>query len=178
MKSPKIRSLCAVLLALGGLGAATARANEPAFYAGGSLGVPRYQDSVNGVSGSGNGASGKVFGGYQITPNVGVEVGYADLGHIDNSTGRVDGRAGYVDAVGTLPLGDKFSLIGSAGVTHVDLDTSAGDGSGNGLKLGLGAQYALTGNLALRAEAERYHASAFDAKPDIDQYTVGLRLRF
>ena len=60
----------------------------------------------------------------------------------------------------------------------VNLDTSNGDSRGNGLKLGLGAQYSLTGNVALRGEWERYHPSAFGNKPNIDQYTVGVRVGF
>ena len=60
----------------------------------------------------------------------------------------------------------------------VNLDTSNGDSRGNGLKLGLGAQYSLTSNVALRGEWERYHPSAFGNKPNIDQYTVGVRVGF
>ena len=50
--------------------------------------------------------------------------------------------------------------------------------TGNGLKVGLGAQYALTPKLALRAEWERYRPETFNTKPNIDQYTVGVRVAF
>jgi len=177
MKVRTFKPIAAALLVVGSLGATAAQANG--LYGGAALGVPRYQDDINGVSGSGNGASGKVFGGYQFNPYFALEAGYADLGHVDNSTGRINGRAEYLDAVGMLPLGSsKFSLLGSVGATHVNLDTSAGDDGGNGVKLGLGAQYALTDNIAFRAEAERYHADAFGTKPDIDQYTIGVRFGF
>jgi len=89
-----------------------------------------------------------------------------------------DGRAEYVDAVGTLPLTENFSLLGSVGMNHVNYDTSNGDGNGNGLKLGVGAQYALSNNVALRAQADRYHADAFGEKPDVDQFTVGVKVGF
>ena len=42
----------------------------------------------------------------------------------------------------------------------------------------LGAQYALTPKVALRAEWERYQTRAFNTKPDIDQYTVGVKVSF
>jgi len=178
MNPRTIKSVLAGLVVAGSLGAASARAADSGFYVGGSIGAGRYQDSVNGVSGNGDGASGKVYGGYQINPYVGVEGGYADLGHVDNGTGRVDGRAEYFDVVGSLPLGANFALLGSVGLAHVNLDTSAGDGSGNGPKFGLGAQYSLSDHFALRAQAERYRADAFGEKPDVDQYTVGVRYTF
>ncbi len=147
-------------------------------YAGASLGAPHFQDSVNGVTGDGSGLSGKLFAGYQFSPYFALEAGVADLGHIDNASGRVNSHAEYLDAVATAPLSDKWSLLGRMGLAHASLNTSNGDGRGNGLKLGLGAQYALTSNVALRSEVERYRADAFGAKPNVDQYTVGLKVAF
>ena len=147
-------------------------------YLGLSVGAPHYQDGVNGVSGDSSGLSGKLFGGYQLNPNFALEAGVADLGHIENSTGRVTSHGEYIDAVGIAPLNDKFSLLGSLGLAHVDANTSNGDGSGNGLKLGLGAQYALSRNVALRGEVERYRPDVFDAKTNIDQYSLGVKVAF
>ena len=149
-----------------------------AVYGGASLGTPRYEDSVNGVTGHGSDISGKLCGGYQFTPNFALEAGVAGLGHIDNATGRARGHGEYLDAVGIAPLNDKWSLLGRIGVAHVSLNTTNGDDSGNGLKLGLGAQYALTPKVALRAEWERYQPRTFGTRPDIDQYTVGIRVGF
>ena len=153
-------------------------AHVEGLYVGASLGTPRYPDGVNGISGNGSGLSGKLFGGYQLAPNFALEAGAADLGHIDNGNGKVDGRSVFLDAVGIAPLNDKWSLLGRLGVAHVNLDTSAGDSGGSGLKLGLGAQYSLTSNIALRGEWERYHPSVFGDKPNIDQYTFGVRVGF
>jgi len=178
MNSLAFKSLVAAAVAVCSVGTATAYAADNGFYLGGSLGFSRYHDSINGVSGDGTPFSGKVFGGYQINRYMGVEAGYADLGRVDNSTGNINGHAEYLDAVGTLPLGDRFSLLGSAGFAHVGFDTSAGDGSGNGLKLGVGAEYALTENVALRALAELYRPDTFNERPDIAQYTLGARVAF
>lgn len=122
--------------------------------------------------------SGQLFGGYQLTPNFSLEAGAADLGHIDNGNGKVDGRSVFLDAVGIVPLNDKWSLFGRLGVAHVNLDTPGGDSGGNGLKLGLGVQYSLTSTTALRCEWERYYPSVFGDKPTIDQYTFGVRVGF
>jgi OmpA-OmpF porin, OOP family len=178
MNSKPVVRVLAFILVAGGLAAGTASAAESGAYVGAGVGATHDEDSINGVSGQGNAVSGKLYGGYQFNRYAGIEGGYTDLGHINNSTGTINGRAAYLDAVGTLPLTDKFSLLGSVGVAHANLDTSNGDDSGNGLKLGVGAQYALTDNVALRAQAERYRVDAFGAKPDIDQYTVGVRYAF
>ena len=157
---------------------ATVPAHAEGLYLGGALGVPHFGDTINGVSGKGSGMSGKLFGGYQLTPNFAIEAGVADLGHISSASGTLQGRGEYLDAVGLILLDNKWSLLGSLGLAHVNLDTSNGDGSGNGLKLGLGAQYALASNVALRGEWERYHPSAFGDKPNIDQFTLGVRVGF
>jgi OmpA-OmpF porin, OOP family len=176
MKFRRLRPLVAAAVAAVSLGAVSAQAEG--LYVGASLGSPHYPDSVNGIAGSGSGLSGKVFGGYQLTPNFALEVGAADLGHIDNSNGRVDGRSVFLDAIGIAPLTDKWSLLGRLGVAHVNLDTSAGDGSGSGLNVGLGAQYALTSSIGLRGEWERYRPSVFGDKPNVDQVSFGVRVGF
>jgi len=73
----------AALLVIAGIGAAHAEGA----YIGGSIGTPDYKNSVNGIDGDGSGVGGKVFGGYQFTPNVAIEGGLFNLGHIDNANG-------------------------------------------------------------------------------------------
>jgi OOP family OmpA-OmpF porin len=153
-------------------------AHAEGLYVGGSIGVPHYGDGVAGIAGDGSGASGKVFGGWQLNPNFALEGGLASLGHISNANGSVHGHATYLDAVGLLPLGASFSLLGSMGVTHVNLNTSNGDDSGVGLKLGLGAEYALSSKVSLRGEYENYRASEFGSHPAVGQYTFGVRVGF
>ncbi|MEY4749214.1 MAG: hypothetical protein RIQ60_1428 [Pseudomonadota bacterium] len=167
-------------LALGGasLGAQASMFSADQAYAGGNLGAPHYADSVNGVSGDGQGLVGKLYGGYQLLPSVAVEAGIARLGHIDNTSGTLHSRATYVDAVGALPLYGSWSLLGRAGLAHVGLDTSNGNDSGNGLKLGLGAQYDFKRQVALRGEWERYLPDTFGAHPAIDQFSVGVKVGF
>ena len=162
--------------------AVTGFLNVPAhgegLYLGGSLGAPHFPDTVNGVDGGSSGVSGKLFGGYQVNPNFAVEAGIADLGRISNGTGSIRSHGEYLDAVGLLPLGHDFSLLGSAGLAHVNLNTSNGDSSGAGLKLGLGGEYALNRNVSLRGEYEHYRADAFGGHPGIGQYTFGVRVGF
>lgn len=176
MKMPKSGVVAATVLVVAQLGALPAHAEG--LYAGGSLGGTNYPNDVNGIDGGSSNVSGKLFGGYQFTPNFALEAGAADFGRARAHGDRVDGHALFLDAVGILPLDEQWSLLGRVGVAHADLNTSTGDANGTGLKVGLGAQYALSHNVALRAEWERYHPSLFGQHPDIDQYTVGLRIGF
>jgi OOP family OmpA-OmpF porin len=176
MKNRNYFSLIAAGFTTLGLGLPTAHAD--AVYAGAAMATPDYRHNVNGVDGSGTGLSGSIFGGYQFTPNFALEAGVADLGRVRNTSGKIDGHAEYIDAVGLVPVGDKFALLGSVGATHVDLNTSNGDSSGNGVKLGVGAQYALTRNVALRGEYVRYDAQAFDVRTPIYQPTFGVSVAF
>jgi OOP family OmpA-OmpF porin len=176
MKVHPVKTVLAAALLATSLGAMAAPADD--VYVGGSLGTTRYPNAVNGIAGHGSGLSGKLFGGYQLTPNFALEAGVADLGRIHNGATQVDGRGIYLDAVGLYPVDGKWSLLGRVGAAHVKLDSSNGDSAGNGLKLGLGAQYALTSQLALRGEWERYRPGVFGGKPNIDQFTAGVRVGF
>lgn len=168
--------LVAATLAAGSFSAVAALPDGP--YAGAGLGMPHFQDNVNGVSVNGAGLSGKLYGGYQFSSHFALEAGAADLGRAGNRSGNLDAHGVYIDALGIVPVYEKWSLLGRVGVTRVNLNTSNGSSGGNGLKVGAGAQYDLTIRVALRGEWERYHPSAFDGNPNIDQVTFGLRIAF
>jgi OOP family OmpA-OmpF porin len=166
----------ALVVATASLGAFAAPAND--FYVGGSVGATDYPSTVNGVGGGTSNVNGKLFGGYQLTPNVAVEAGLVELGRTRSATGSLNGYGGFVDAVGTWPLGDKWSALGRVGLASTSVRTTAGNDTGTGLKVGLGLQYALTDKVALRGEWERYDARLFGTRPHIDQYTIGLKVGF
>src|SRR6516162_6838652 len=81
-----------------------AAAHADGFYAGGSLAAPHFGDNINGLSIGNSGVSGKLFGGYQPTPSFGVELGLADLVHINDVNGSIKSHGEYIDGVGLLPL--------------------------------------------------------------------------
>lgn len=142
----------------------------------------------------------KLFGGYQVNKNFAVEAGYFDLGQfgfVANTapTGTLSGniklRGFNMDAVGILPITEKFSAFGRLGVTYAHTDGAfAGTGAVNvldpspsardtNLKVGLGVQYAMTDALSLRAEIERYRINdAVGNKGDVDLASIGLVYRF
>ena len=144
----------------------------------------------------------KLFGGYQFTPNIGVEAGFFDLGHFGytantvpagtlNGDIRVKGL--NLDLVGTLPLAGKLSALGRVGVTSVrSSDGFSATGAARlpfananpsqrstNAKFGLGLMYDINDSLAVRAEAERYGLKdAVGNKGHADLFSVGLIYRF
>jgi OOP family OmpA-OmpF porin len=142
----------------------------------------------------------KLFGGYQVNKYFAVEAGYFDLGQfgfVANTvpTGSLSGNIKIkglnLDAVGTLPITEKFSAFGRLGVAYAHTDGRfVGTGAVNvlnpspsardtNLKVGLGVQYAFTEALSLRAEIERYRINdAVGNKGDVDLASIGLVYRF
>lgn len=142
----------------------------------------------------------KVFGGYQFNKNLALEGGYFDLGNFSYKantlpTGTLDGNIKVkglnLDVVGALPITDKFSVIGRAGMAYAEAkDSFRGTGAvmvsnpnpskrDTNYKLGVGVQYAFTDALVMRAEVERYRINdAVGNKGDIDLVSVGLIYRF
>ena len=143
----------------------------------------------------------KLFGGYQFNRNFALEGGYFDLGKFGYTattvpagslTGKIKLRGLNLDAVGILPLAEKFSVFGRVGVNYAearDNFTSTGlvptpttpnpSKREANYKFGAGLQYAFTESLAMRAEAERYRINdAVGNRGDIDLLSVGLLYRF
>lgn len=175
MFARKLKPLAATLLLVGMAGAG---AHAEGLYGGGAIGGQTYPSTINGNSTSGSALSGKLYGGYQINPNFAVEGGITELGALNSPGGQVDSYGTFVDAVGILPLNDQWSLLGRAGVAHMAINTPTGDDGGNGLKVGLGAEYALSKTMAIRGEWERYQLTGFGSNPSADQFTVGVKLGF
>ena len=142
----------------------------------------------------------KLFGGYRYNKNVAVEAGYFDLGQFGFTattapagtlTGKIKLKGLNLDAVGTLPLTEKFSALGRLGLNYAQArDSFIGTGAATVLnpnpsknqinyKLGAGLQYDLTQSLGMRVEAERYRINdAVGNRGDVDMYSLGLVYRF
>lgn len=112
----------------------------------------------------------KIYGGYQITPNWGVELQYSDLGKRDivarNAAGAAIVGGSYkasqysIAATGTLPLPANFSLFGKLGVSSNHGEVSVPGASDSGTKTsgmaGVGVAYNFTPALAVRLEYEDF----------------------
>jgi OOP family OmpA-OmpF porin len=84
----------------------------------------------------------------------------------------------FLDAVGTYPLFNNFSVLGRVGVFNGKVDSSTyGSDRSTNVKFGAGVQYTVTQNIAIRGEWERYKFDSFGS-PKTDLYTVGVNYSF
>lgn len=132
----------------------------------------------------------KVYGGFQITPNWGIEGQYSDLGKRDlrnTTTGATgDFRASQfsIAGTGTLPLSSGFSLLGKLGVSGNKLSGSAnvGNGSATSLLIGVGVGYNFTPALSARLEYEDFGKmgtnAANNANVRANAYSLSLKYAF
>jgi OOP family OmpA-OmpF porin len=142
----------------------------------------------------------KAFGGYEFNRYFALESGYFDLGRFGFTAdttpagslrGDIKIKGVNFDAVGSLPIGEKFSLFARAGLNYADAkDSFAGTGSvavidpsprkwAPNYKFGFGAEYDFTRSVGMRIEAERYRIDdAVGNKGDVDLYSAGLVFRF
>ncbi len=172
-------------------------AQDSGFYAGGHIGQATAKDSCDNVAGPGvscddEDTAWKILGGYQLNRNLGIEVGYTDLGEVSASgpggTASVEAKALELVGVGSLPLGERFSVYGKAGVYRGETDATASTAlltgsfseTNNDLTFGVGARYDLTRNIALRAEWQRYAdvGGGDIGESDVDVLSVGALFRF
>jgi len=139
----------------------------------------------------------KLFGGYQFNKNFALEAGFFDLGQfgytattspLGTLSGNIRLKGINLDAVGILPLADKFSVFGRLGLQYAaakDSFTTSGavaaltnpnpNKDALNYKFGLGAQYDFTKSVGLRVEAESYRVNdAIGNLGNIDMYSVGL----
>lgn len=212
MKSPRLLQHL-ILVGLGPLIAAPAFAEEPGFFYGGvSAGKARSTvdegsvaagalagAAVTGISSDERDTSYKLFGGYQFNRYIGMEGGYFDLGKTRFSSTAPGGafnnetsvKGFNLDLVGTLPLTERFSLLGRVGAAY---GRTRADFSGAGAaamanpspsekkthaKVGLGVQYEVNRSFWVRGEVERYRVSnAVGGRHNANVYTVGLVFPF
>ena len=203
-----------VLAALAVIASPYAAADDKGWYGGISMGRSNatIDDAKisNGLAGGGlvanaiaddeHDAAYVVFGGYQFNRNFALEGGYFDLGKFSTAattlppgtlSGDIRLEGWNLDAVGTMPITDTFSVFGRLGWTYAQArDSYSGTGFGyvpNGsaskrdsnVKVGLGLQYAFTDSLGMRVEAERYRINdGVGNKGDVDLFSFGLVYRF
>jgi OOP family OmpA-OmpF porin len=130
----------------------------------------------------------KIYGGIRVNRNFNIEFSYMNWGEVSSSGTligipvRATGEATSfgVAAMGILPLNERFSLFGKAGVLMTELSvTIAGGGittsdsdDTSELHIGVGALFNLSDRWQLRAEWER----AQDSK--LDLLSIGVQFRF
>ncbi len=185
----KLNLLAAAVATCAALGAMPSYAQlaNSGLYIGGSIGPSRFQgDAIGGVSTRDRSdTGGKAHVGYEFTPNIALELGYADLGSADSAAGDVDTSGAFLDVVGKMPFTQQLSGIARVGAFSGRSDFTSvvpgvsGRTRSTQPKLGLGLQYDFTKNVSLRGEWERYRFErTTGSKANTDLATIGLNFRF
>jgi OmpA-OmpF porin, OOP family len=194
MKLQTKKILTAALLAGPFLASVPALAQDAGWYIGATVGQSTGKDACNGlpagVSCDDTDTALGVFGGYQFNKYIGAELGYTDLGKFTASglglSSEAKAKGFEVLAVGTFPIGEKFSIYGKLGFFRWDLDTS-GSGSvsqsesGTDVTYALGVQYNFTKKFGVRAQYQLYKDIGNDAttgQSDVDVLGVGVVFKF
>jgi len=157
-----------VSISLSGLSATPAFSQG--YYGAFDVGMVKGSDVCNGVSNGceDNARMSRIAGGYQFSPQWGVEVGlgtaqratHIKSGGIDIEGWRV---ASLIQALvmGTMPLNDKLDLIGKVGVSQLKIKVLPGGASditatSTNLTFGIGAQYNFNDKISFRAQLEDF----------------------
>ena len=131
----------------------------------------------------------KVYSGGKMSEVLGVEVGYTDFGRIRAGGGDVKAWAIPVSLTAGIPMGSRFSAFGKAGGLYgrTDVrptfestigDEGRGRKSGWGWTYGVGAAFAITPALQIRADWDRYKLDFAGGREDVDMLSAGLQVRF
>lgn len=171
--------------------------DDKGFYIGATVGQSKVKDFCSGFATpcEDTDTALKILGGYQFSKHFALELGYSQLGEasINNGGGlfaKVEATAWEVVAVGILPVADRFSIYGKAGMYRADSDFSTNvvlpglpqsfSESNNDLTFGIGLQFDISRNLALRAEWQRYQdlGGPQIGESDLDVMSIGVTYQF
>ena len=191
-------------LALGG--SALAQSQDSGFYIGTGVGYANYDLETPAVTGlrtfssDSSGTGWKIFAGYQITRNWGVEAGYVDFGSIGFNgtaavgavtgtfTGSVDVSAWTLALTGTMPMNQDWDLTGKLGAYNWRTNNASGtvsvpgvgtaaitaaNDNGTDVLVGIGVRYNINKNLGIHADWEY-----FGGNDTINFFSIGLRYKF
>ena len=164
-------------------------------YIGAALGPAfgnREIDDSNSRNDEGLGRGAKIYGGYQLNENFGVQAGYVRLYALNQNTGSgatlvkqaANGQSLYVAGTGRWPLGTSFALTGKLGVsfgkvTATSPATAATNplvGNKTSALVGTGAEYMLNRNVSFTVEMESYGKISDQVKGNT--FAIGARYSF
>ena len=149
----------------------------------------------------------RLFGGWDIRPNIAIELGANFLGTVGASTGEsADLTAFDVSALGSWPIGNRFAVQGRLGAYFGDMSTPAvsspdniapvalppppfpppppprvgwAGGNNTGMTYGLGVRYDMTEKATLRLEWQRFREfGSGGPRFDVDVFSLGALMRF
>lgn len=180
------------------------------WYAGGGLGLARVKDTadtsrLSTFNRDSNNLGAKLLVGYRYNEYLGIEGAYTRFGKEkynysatgESGAGHIQVDAFALAATARLPLGNALAVLGKLGVASVQskyreswVDSGTPGSSSESQTtavpmIGLGAEYAFSKNLSLRAEYETYgkarivgESGSGVAKVKADMFSLGVGYHF
>src|SRR3954468_9674068 len=181
-----MKGVCVGILLSLACGAASAQ--DRGWYLGGGVGRLDAKNACDASTSEGCDASvgiGKGFVGYQFNRNFAIEAALLIAAQFEVVSASTSVGIVEASAVGLLPLNERFSLFGKAGLYRAQVDINAGlffaaqRRTSNGLMAGVGGSGAFNRKRTGRLEWQRYHHVDFVARtPDTDVASLGLAYRW
>jgi len=155
-------------------------------YVGGSVGQADYLGDCPSGTGCDNQEIGfKAYTGGKFNDWLGLEVGYVNLGRPETAGGRQDGQGINFSIIGGIPLGNVVAINAKVGTIYSWTNTRgnvpaayAGRDQGFGLSYGVGATFALTQQVQLRLDWDRYEMSFKGRDDKVDLVSAGVQYLF
>ena len=165
-----MKIIARILLALAVTGITTAA--TAGTYLGGSIGKADYNEELWSVEDDLNDTGWKFFGGYQFNSYLGLEAAWVDLGKVNYRGSSIETTGLSLEGVGSLPIGQVFSVFARLGAVAWDQETRTGgrhdDDQGVNAAWGYGGEARfLDKRLGIRVEWERF-------KSDVDADLISL----
>lgn len=148
------------------------------FYVGAKLVNASYDADASGVSLDDSDTSFGIFGGYSLSQNIAVQLGYQDFGEVDitGANGTSEADAFELSLIGSVNASEAVELFAEVGLDAWDATvTSSGvsaDDDGTDLYFGLGVSFSVNDSIDLFADYQ------FHSLDDTDIDTFGLGIRF
>jgi len=160
---------------------------DSGFFIGAGIGAARLDESFDGFDIDADSTAYRLTAGWRFNKYVAIEGGYQNLGRFEQ-TFIISGEPvdvslqadGFVfGVVASLPLGDRWSLMGRGGAFFWDGDAdinsvSAASPEDANLFIGAGASLAMTDRVSLTADVSRYDLE--DASSNV--VSVGVLVSF
>lgn len=167
----------AIVALLSAFAAAPAMAAE-GYYAGVNVGSAKID-----ISGADNTTSLALLGGYTVNENFSAEAAYTNFGSKTYVGGTIKSHGISFSGVGSYPFSELFSVFGKLGVASTTIDVTAnglGSASGSTTKLtfGLGGQFTLNKQLAIRLGYDSYKVGDSGGTNDQKVTSIGGIYKF
>ena len=182
LKAIRLAGLGVAFLTVPGLAMA-----DTGLFIGASFGNTTIEDDFDGFALDADVNSYRLVTGFQFGDMLGLEVGYQDFGELNElvtigtitSEALIDANGWTAGATLDLPVGDRFSLFGRAGVFFWDADVTV---DGFSIELpgdenpyyGAGARVKVSPNFSLIGDWTRFELDSANA----DTISIGFQYRF